>query len=128
MYIVSTVCTCICTFMEIDFDTYDNLEFPFYVRSLYSCRAVALCGAWCFFVLLYLNFYFLLDTKKVNRLHLKYTAQHKVMGQSNEDDRITNMLKKSIKSSASSISIEATNEKKVVSEKYVAEKVEMKEK
>jgi hypothetical protein len=56
------------------------------------------------------------------------TAQHKVMGQSNEDDRITNMLKKSIKSSASSTSIEATNEKKVVSEKYVAEKVEMKEK
>ena len=43
MYIVSTVCTCICTFMEIDFDTYDDLEFPFYVRSLYSCRAVALC-------------------------------------------------------------------------------------
>ena len=40
MYIVSTVCTCKCTFMEIDFDTYNNLEF-----SIYSCRAVALSGA-----------------------------------------------------------------------------------
>ena len=50
MYIVSTVCTCICTFMEIDFDTYNNLKFPFLCPFP---SIVAVPWPWCVFVLLF---------------------------------------------------------------------------